>query len=280
LEESQQNHSSEKFESGPKQESIDSIHRLIHLVESLRSAKGCPWDRKQTPKSMSIYLIEEVYELIDSIKSGSPEEICEELGDVLFHIIFIASIYKELGYFDLKSSAERVTEKMIRRHPHVFGDETIETVKDVKKQWRKIKKQENKQSSEHSIEHSILDSVPAGLPALIRAYRISERAAGAGFDWKDIKGVITKTEEEWAEFNSALSKGKDEDTSIEFGDILFTLVNVARFAGFHPETALGDSINKFEKRFRYMEETLAKKGKHLEDVPREELEMLWEKAKK
>jgi len=226
---------------------------------------------------MSIYLIEEVYELIDAMKSGSPEEICEELGDVLFHIIFIASIYKELGFFDLKSSTKRITEKMIRRHPHVFGDKTIETVKDVKKQWQKIKKTESKKYSEH---HSILDSVPVGLPALIRAYRISERAAGAGFDWDDIKGVMTKAEEEWAEFNSARIKGDDDDASIEFGDILFTLVNVARFAGFHPETALGDSTNKFEKRFRYMEKTLAKKGKHLEDVPREELEMLWEKAKK
>ena len=126
---------------------------------------------------------------------------------------------------------------------------------------------------------SILDSVPVGLPALLRAYRISERAAGAGFDWNDIKEVMTKTEEEWGEFNSAISEGEDEETSMEFGDILFTLVNVARFAGIHPETALGDSINKFEKRFKYMEKTLAKKGKHLEDVSREELDMLWEKAK-
>jgi len=275
LEESQLNSSSEKFKSGSKKEPIDSIDRLIHLVESLRGPEGCPWDRKQTPKSMSIYLIEEVYELIESMESGSPKEICEELGDVLFHIIFIAGIYKELGHFDLKSSAERTIEKMIRRHPHVFGDKTIKTVKDIKKQWQQIKKKENKQSS----EHSILDSVPAGLPALIRAYRISERAAGAGFDWDDIKGVMTKTEEEWAEFNSALSKGEEEEVSIEFGDILFTLVNVARFAGIHPETALGDSINKFKKRFRYMEKTLAKKGKHLEDVSRKELEMLWEKAK-
>jgi tetrapyrrole methylase family protein/MazG family protein len=269
-------HIHNKNESEPKQEPIDSIERLIHLVESLRSAKGCPWDRKQTPKSMSIYLIEEVYELIDSMESGSPEKVCEELGDVLFHIIFIASIYRELGYFDIKSSAARITEKMIHRHPHVFGNKTVESVRDIKKQWQQIKQKENR----HSSEHSILDSVPVNLPGLIRAYRISERAAGAGFDWDDIKGVLIKTEEEWAEFNSALSKGKDKQASIEFGDILFTLVNVARFAGIHPETALGDSINKFKKRFTYMEKTLAEKGKHLEDVSREDLEMLWEKAKK
>jgi len=275
LEESRLNCSSKKVESGSERELMDSIHHLIHLVESLRGTEGCPWDRKQTPKSMSIYLIEEVYELIGSIESGSSDEICDELGDVLFHIIFIASIYKELGYFDLKSSVERITKKMIRRHPHVFGDKTIETVKDVKKQWQKIKKKENRQSH----RRSILDSVPVGLPALIRAYRISERAASAGFDWNDIKEVMTKTEEEWGEFNSALSKGENEETSMEFGDILFTLVNVARFAGFHPETALGDSINKFEKRFKYMEKTLAKKGTLLEDVSRKELEMLWEKAK-
>lgn len=276
MEDSRPNPSSGKWYPESKQDSSDAIHHLIHLVKSLRSPDGCPWDRKQTPKSMSIYLIEEVYELIDSIKSGSPEEICEELGDVLFHIIFIADMYKEMGYFDIKSVAARVTEKMIRRHPHVFGDKTIETVKDVKEQWRKIKKKE----SEPSHRHSILDSIPVKLPALIRAYRISERAAGAGFDWDDIKGVMTKVEEELIEFYSAHLKGEEDKASVEFGDILFTLVNVARFAGFHPETALGDATNKFEKRFRYMEKTLSKKGKHLEDVPREELETLWEKAKK
>ncbi|MFO7558152.1 MAG: nucleoside triphosphate pyrophosphohydrolase [Desulfobacterales bacterium] len=248
----------------------------MRLVESLRGPGGCPWDRKQTPKSMSIYLIEEVYELIDSMKSRSPEEICEELGDVLFHIIFIAGMYNDLEYFDIQSAARRVTEKMIRRHPHVFGDKTIETVKDVKEQWRKIKKKE----SEPSPERSILDSVPVKLPALIRAYRISERAAGAGFDWDDITGVMTKVKEELAEFHSAHLKGEKDKASVEFGDILFTLVNVARFAGFHPETALEDSTDKFEKRFRYMEKTLSKRGKHLEEVPREELEILWEKAKK
>jgi len=259
-----------------RQKSGDTIERLIHLVELLRSEKGCPWDRKQTPKSLSVYLIEEVYELIESMESGPPEKVCEELGDVLFQVIFIASIYKESGFFDIKSSAAKSAEKMIRRHPHVFGDKLAKTVRDIKKQWREIKQQEIGESA----EHSILDSVPVNLPGLVRAYRISERAAGAGFDWDDIKGVMSKAEEEWAEFNSALSEGNNELASMEFGDVLFTLVNVARFAGIHPEIAIGDSTNKFKRRFKQMEKALADNGKRLEDVSREDLELLWEKAKK
>jgi tetrapyrrole methylase family protein/MazG family protein len=252
------------------------FQRLMKLVDKLRGKDGCPWDKKQTPKSMTIHLLEEVYELIDSMESGSSEEICEELGDVLFHIIFIASLYKDMGYFNIQTSAIRITEKMIRRHPHIFGDTTVETVEDVKKQWKKIKEKEN----HHADSHSILDSVPGKLPALMKAYKISERAAGAGFDWDNVKEVMKKTEEEWTEFYTALSQESHDEASLEFGDILFTLVNVARFTGIHPETALSDSVKKFEKRFRYMENKLQDSGKKIDDATRKELDMLWDEAKK
>ncbi len=252
------------------------IGRLMKLVETLRGKDGCPWDRKQTSKSMTIHLLEEVHELIDSIESGLPDEICEELGDVLFHIVFIASLYKDKGYFDLSTAAGRITEKMTRRHPHIFGDATVDTVEDVKKQWKKIKEKENS----HVVSHSVLDSIPIGLPALMKAYTVSERAAGTGFDWDTMNDVMKQTENEWAEFHTALSHESHEEASLEFGDILFTLVNVARFAGIHPETALNDSVKKFEKRFRLMEKKLQDNGKKIEETSRQELHKLWEEAKK
>ncbi|RJP79781.1 MAG: nucleoside triphosphate pyrophosphohydrolase [Desulfobacteraceae bacterium] len=254
---------------------LDPFGRLMQLVEVLRGKNGCPWDRKQTPKSMTIHLLEEVYELIDSIESGSDHAVCEELGDVLFHIVFIASLYKDGGSFDLPAAATKITEKMIHRHPHIFGDRNIETVEDVKKQWKQIKDEENRQFP----SSSILDSIPAKLPALMKAYKISERAAGSGFDWDTMNGVMKQAEEEWAEFNTALAQESHEDASLEFGDILFTLVNVARFAGIHPETALSDSVKKFEERFRFMEKELLDKGEKIETVSRQELDRLWVKAK-
>jgi MazG family protein len=249
---------------------------LMKLVETLRGKDGCPWDRKQTAKSMTIHLLEEVYELIDSMESGLPDEICEELGDVLFHIIFIASLYKEKGFFDLSTAATAITEKMTRRHPHIFGDTTVATVEDVKKQWKEIKEKENS----HIESHSVLDSIPNGLPALMKAYKISERAAGTGFDWDTMNDVMKQTEDEWAEFHTALSHESHEEASLEFGDILFTLVNVARFAGIHPETALSDSVKKFEKRFRCMEKKIQNNGKKIEETSRQELHTLWKEVKK
>jgi len=253
-----------------------SISRLMKLVETLRGENGCPWDRKQTSKSMTIHLLEEVYELIDSIESGLPDEVCEELGDVLFHIVFIASLYKDKGCFDLSNAATKITEKMIRRHPHIFGDTTVDTVEDVKRQWREIKGKENS----HVVSHSVLDSIPAGLPALMRAYTISERAAGTGFDWDTMNDVMKQTEEEWTEFHTALAHESHEEAALEFGDILFSLVNVARFAGIHPETALSDSVKKFEKRFRFMEKKLQDNGEKIEETSRQRLHTLWEEAKK
>jgi len=274
------------LESPPVTPDLKDISALIRLIEQLRGENGCPWDRKQTPRTLAVYLIEEVYELVDAIESKSPEDVCEELGDVLFQILFIAHLYQKAGHFDLQDVARRNTEKMIRRHPHVFGQETAVTSEEVRQRWHTIKMTEKN----HAENTGLLDSVPSGLPALIRAYRISERAARAGFDWDSISGVMEKVEEEWAEFKSEVDKipesGPQPDSkaqeklSLEFGDVLFTLVNVARFAKLHPETSLADSTRKFEKRFQHMEQAIAQNGQQLNAVSYTELNSLWEKAKK
>ncbi|MFC1828269.1 nucleoside triphosphate pyrophosphohydrolase, partial [Thermodesulfobacteriota bacterium] len=249
------------------------IDAVIHLIETLRGPGGCPWDREQTPKTISLYLVEEIFELLDAIESGGPDAVCEELGDVLFHILFITRLFRERGDFDIQDVVRVINEKMIRRHPHVFGNDSVSGTAEIRDRWHEIKmKEKNPEQGT-----SILDSVPTGLPALMRAYRVSERAARAGFDWNDISGVMEKVEEEWSEFQSKLpaetpNKIDRESLSLEFGDILFTLVNVARFAHVHPETALTGSIQKFEKRFRHMERALSESGKSMDSVSAEELD--------
>lgn len=272
------------MESPPVTPDLKDISALIRLIEKLCGDNGCPWDRKQTPRTLAVYLIEEVYELVDAIESKSPEDVCEELGDVLFQILFLAHLYQKAGHFDLQDAARRNTEKMIRRHPHVFGQESAATSEAVRQRWHTIKMAEKNNDR----NTGLLDSVPTGLPALIRAYRISERAARAGFDWKTISGVMEKVEEEWAEFKSEVehlqSVPEPDPTgrkklSLEFGDVLFTLVNVARFAKIHPETSLADSTRKFEKRFKHLEQAIARNGQQIEAVPYTDLNNLWEKAK-
>jgi tetrapyrrole methylase family protein/MazG family protein len=256
-----------------------SLDRIFELIDLLRGENGCPWDRKQTSESMGRYLVEETFELLDAIQSGSSRRIREELGDVLFQVLFIARLERDSGHFRLEEVVDAVWEKMTRRHPHVFGGETAVDPTRIRRRWHQIKKAE-KVAGE---EGSVLDSVPENLPALMRAYRVSERAAGAGFDWDDLQGVLLKTEEEWAEFKREIhTSGKDDAagrTATEFGDILFTLVNVARFAGIHPETALGRSIQKFQRRFRHMEYAARTRGKDLEALDRDSVEALWEEAK-
>jgi len=258
-----------------KTESVDSINNII---KTLRGKNGCPWDRQQTPDSMSIYLAEEIFELLDAIESGSSEHICEELGDVFFQIIFIIRLFEEAGQFNLQDVCAIVSQKMIRRHPHVFGDQKVQNTDQVINLWQKIKKQE----SRDKLKSSILDSVPAKLPALMRAYKISDRAAKAGFDWDNISGVIEKVQEELDEFKAELAKAqnsKNNKASLEFGDLLFSMVNLARFAQIHPETALTQSVRKFQNRFQYMEKAVLQDQKELESVSSEEFERLWEQAK-
>jgi len=256
------------------------LDAVIELIETLRGENGCPWDRKQTPRSIVAYLLEEVYELMDAVESGTHQDVCGELGDVLFHIIFITSLFREMGHFDIQDVVDRNVKKMTRRHPHVFGNVRVNSADEVRARWQKMKIEENNLPP----ETSVLNAVPENLPALMRAYRISDRAAKSGFDWQNISGVMEKVEEEWSELNTVLKKQKQtpEDQNrlgMEFGDVLFTLVNVARFAGIHPEIALKDSTKKFENRFKYMEKRIAKDRRDIQSVSQKELDVLWEEAK-
>ena len=256
-----------------------SVERLATLIETLRSENGCPWDRKQTPGSMARYLIEEAYELVDAIVSGNAEDICEEAGDVLFQLLFIIHLFRE--QFDFQDVIDKISEKMIRRHPHVFGDEKVASTDQVLENWRKIKQKE-KGGEKPS---SVLDAVPQSVPALHRAFLVSEKAVNTGFDWPDIAGVMNQTMEEWQEFSDEIKKMEDHPTgrqkaSVEFGDVLFSMVNVARFAKIDPEIALTQSIQKFEKRFRYMESRVREAGGTIGDASFEKMQQLWDEAKK
>ena len=255
-----------------------SLEPLIEIIKTLRGENGCPWDRKQTPETMWKCLVEEVYELLDAIEKSDSREICEEIGDVLFQLVFIAELYREKGEFPIDLSIDRVKEKMIRRHPHVYGKAVLQTEADLHRIWEKIKTEEKKKTGRPT-DGSVLDTVPAKMPALLRCCKISERAVKAGFDWEDMKGVLEKAEEEWRELGHALETGDQASIADEFGDVLFTLANVARFAGVHPEVCLAKSTEKFERRFRFMEKELGKNKSLLKDVSRAELDVLWERAK-
>ena len=256
-----------------------SIDRLVALIETLRGEGGCPWDQKQTPATMTRYLIEEVYELVDAILAGNPEAVCEEAGDVLFQLLFVVHLFGEAGHFSVQDVIDKNLAKMVRRHPHVFGDATAKTAEKVSENWDRIKKGEKGRPK----DDSILESIPKGLPALLRASMVSERAAKTGFDWDDLAGVMAQAMEEWQEFSAELDAdngdAQDGKAAMEFGDVLFTMVNVARFAGFHPETALIRSIQKFEKRFSYLEKRAREADQPLEDLTFSEMHSLWDAAK-
>ena len=225
---------------------------------------------------MSVYLTEELYELNDAIAMDDSERVCEELGDVLFHILFIARIYEESGQFDIGRVAGLIAAKMTRRHPHVFGDDRVENTRQIRERWHEIKKREKSQAA----HESILDSVPVQLPALMRAYRLSERAAAVGFDWKDVADVTEKVKEEWDELQRATAEDNREQMAAEFGDLLFTLVNLARLARLHPETALTTAINKFEERFRRMEKIATEQGQDVSRMSQADLDAIWDAVKR
>lgn len=248
---------------------------LMQLIQTLRGPDGCPWDKKQIPRSIVLYLIEEIYELAEAIESGNCDSIREELGDVLFQVFFIAELFREKGWFDIGEVALRTTEKMIGRHPHVFGADRLDSTEAVRDRWHKIKRHEKKNTE----SESVLDSIPVQLPALMRAYRISERVAREGFDWEDISGVMQKVEEEWGEFKNALRADQRERAAMELGDVFFTLVNVARFAKVHPETVLTGAIKKFEHRFKELEKRAAERGVAMEVGSQAKLDRIWEQIK-
>jgi tetrapyrrole methylase family protein/MazG family protein len=257
-----------------------SFDRLLALIETLRGENGCPWDRKQTPASVTRYIIEEAYELVDAVLAGDPEAVCDEAGDVLFQILFVIHLFSEAGHFSVQDVIDKNIRKMVRRHPHVFGDATAKTPEKVSENWDRIKRGERGAK----VPPSLLNSIPKGMPALARAAMVSERAAKTGFDWDDISGVMAKAMEEWEEFSTELDSEEgaigSDSAAMEFGDVLFTMVNVARFARIHPETALIRSIQKFEERFRHMEAAAAgEAGRGMDRLSFEEMHALWEEAK-
>jgi tetrapyrrole methylase family protein/MazG family protein len=247
---------------------------LIKLVESLRGPDGCPWDRKQTPRSMLVYLIEEIYELADAIEAENSDDICEELGDVLFHVFFMARMFHEMGHFSIYDVAAGITEKMIHRHPHVFGTKTIEDADDVVQNWHKIKLSEKSNAA----KDSLLDSVPSKLPSLLRAYIILERTTRAGFDWNSVLANREKSEKALLKLQLALSGAEQNMTDREVGDLLFLMVEFAQRINIHPETALSGFLKRFEMHFKRFEKRILESGRHLEDIPDAEKKVIWEQT--
>jgi len=248
---------------------------LVALMARLRSPDGCPWDRKQTPESLKPFLIEECYEVIDALDEEAPAKVKEELGDLLFQIVFHARIAEERGQFAVNDVITTIHEKMIRRHPHVFGDVKADTAKEVLANWEEIKKKEKG----YEDRKSILEGVPRHLPSLLRAHSLQERAARVGFDWSRLDEALPKLDEEIAEFKEALNTKDAAGIEEELGDIFFMLVNISRFLGVNPEDALRKTISKFIHRFRHIEEQAADAGKSLNEMTLDEMESLWQEAK-
>ncbi len=253
----------------------DNLSDLVALMARLRSPDGCPWDRKQTPESLKPFLIEECYEVIDALDEGSPDKIKEELGDLLFQIIFHARIAEERGQFSINDVISANIEKMTRRHPHVFGDARLSTDREVLANWEEIKKSEKG----YEERKSVLEGVPRHLPSLLRAHSLQERAARVGFDWSRIDEALPKLDEEIAEFKESLESKNAAGIEEELGDIFFMLVNISRFLGVNPEDALRKTISKFIQRFRYIEEHAADAGKSLNEMTLNEMEQLWQESK-
>ncbi len=244
---------------------------LMDLVRRLRGENGCPWDRKQTAGTMAPHLTEETYELVEAIFAGSPRAVREELGDVLFHIFFIANLYRETGQFDMADVVADIVEKMTRRHPHVFGDAHVNDDEDVKAQWHRIKGEEKKTET----GGSRLASVPAGLPALMRAYRISDRVARAGFPGSEGPDRLETAERRWTTLKTALARGEKAGISTAMGEMLMELVHAARETGVHPDTALSDALRRFQARFEAVERAVEDQGRDLDDLSPGEKSRCW-----
>ncbi len=246
-----------------------SFCRLVEIMAKLRAPDGCPWDRKQTEKSLVKYLLEETYEVVDAIEEGNPEKLKEELGDLLLQVVFLAQIAREKGQFTIEDVAKFIGDKLISRHPHVFGSEKFETAQEVLEHWDSFKKKEKKK---------LLDGVPVSSPALLEAYLIGERAARVGFDWEKAEDVFEKIEEEINELREAVKKG--EGTEEEMGDVLFSLANLARKLNVNPELALKKTNRKFRERFGKIEKEAEKRGKELRELSLKDMDEIWEAAKK
>ncbi len=253
-----------------------SFIRLLKIMTKLRSPQGCPWDAQQTPETMKTFLLEECYEVLEAIDKGSPQAVCQELGDLLLQIVFLSQIFEERKHFDIGDVSNGIADKLVRRHPHVFEGVKVENMEDLNRQWDEIKNREQGAQTEKS---GLLQNIPKALPALSRAQKITDRAGRVGFDWPDAQGVVEKIHEEFHEFKNALNKNDAKEIEHEFGDILFSLVNLARFLDIDSENALQKAVNRFKTRFEFLEQKLSKDGRDLSTVPLTEMDKLWEKAK-
>jgi len=258
------------------------FERLVEIMARLRAPGGCPWDREQTFASIKKYTLEETYEVLDAIDRKNWEDLREELGDFVLQAVFYAEMAQEAGLFSIEESLDHINAKLIRRHPHVFAEETARTEADVRKRWEEIKAEEKKkkdQKRKPEKPDGLLDPVPRAMPALVEAQQITSKAAHVGFDWKNLDEVLEKLEEERGEFARALESQSPDAIEDELGDLLFVLVNVARFVTVDPEQALRRANAKFRARFAHIERRLAAQGRQVADAQIEELEALWQEAK-
>lgn len=250
-------------------EQLAAFDRLLTIMDELR--EQCPWDKKQTMQTLRHLTIEETYELGDAILDNDLEEVKKELGDILLHIVFYAKIGSETQDFDIADVANGICEKLINRHPHIYGDVKVENEEDVKQNWENIKLKEGKKS--------VLEGVPNGLPSLVKANRIQDKVAGVGFDWEHPEQVFEKLKEELAELQEEVEANNADQMESEFGDVLFSMVNYARFLKINPENALERTNKKFIKRFQYLEQKAKEAGKTISDMTLAEMDVFWEEAK-
>lgn len=253
------------------------LENLVEILATLRGPNGCPWDKEQTYKDINPYLLEEAHEIVEAIDKSDFQGLKEELGDLLVHILFHCQLAREEGKFDMAEVMQGAAEKLIRRHPHVFGNEapcSAKTTQEVLSDWEKIKQQENKHKRE-----SILEGIPKTIPALIKAFRLGEKSGRVGFDWPDQNGIVIKLHEELEELKEALQSRRSDAIEREYGDLLFTLANLGRFLKTDPESALRKASDTFTQRFQWIEKKAKKEGEALQDLTPEKWDLLWKEAK-
>lgn len=255
-----------------RQEQMEAFGRFLDILDELRVK--CPWDKKQTNESLRPNTIEEVYELCDAIMKSDNKEICKELGDVLLHVAFYAKIGSETDAFDIKDVCDRLCEKLIFRHPHVFGEVKADTAEKVTENWEQLKMKEKDGNK------TVLSGVPSSLPSLIKAYRIQDKARNVGFDWEEKEQVWDKVKEEFGELQAEIVNMDKDKAEAEFGDLFFSIINAARLYGINPDNALERTNQKFIRRFNYLEEHTIKQGQSLKEMSLEEMDAIWDEAKK
>ncbi|MBD3582632.1 nucleoside triphosphate pyrophosphohydrolase [Flavobacterium selenitireducens] len=254
----------------PRQSQLNAFNRLLDIMDELR--EKCPWDKKQTLQSLRHLTIEETYELGEAILDNDLQEVKKELGDLLLHIVFYAKIGSETNDFDIADVANEICDKLIHRHPHIYADVSVQDEEEVKQNWEKLKLKEGKKS--------VLEGVPKSLPAMVKASRIQDKAKGVGFDWEEPHQVWDKVEEEIEEFKQEIKNGDQDKIESEFGDVLFSMINYARFLNVNPEDALERTNKKFIRRFQYLESKASEMGKSLSDMTLAEMDVFWNEAKK